>query len=310
MLNYVAGIGAANLDINGRSINPVVLRDSNPGVLSSSAGGVTRNILENLSRMGVKTELMSAIGHDAFGERIIESCKSAGIGTEHVLRIKDHLSSTYISVLDDSGDMLIGMSDMRILKNIPDKYIEANISLIQNAVAIVLDGCLMPKTIDAILSAAGKTPVFADPVSTAYAKTIQQFCPRLYLVKPNLMELEILSGMSVESDTDIRMAADRLIDGGTRAVAVSLGKRGCYYCDAEGTSMFRALKPVDAMQNATGAGDAFMAGLIKGHMDRLDKAGMLDRALAAGIAATLSSSTINPGMSEELINSIIKQYTI
>src|SRR5574344_1618982 len=116
MLNYVAGIGAANLDINGRSINPVVLRDSNPGVLSSSAGGVTRNILENLSRMGVKTELMSAIGHDAFGERIIESCKSAGIGTEHVLRIKDHFSSTYISVLDDSGDMLIGMSDMRILK--------------------------------------------------------------------------------------------------------------------------------------------------------------------------------------------------
>ena len=53
-----------------------------------------------------------------------------------------------------------------------------------------------------------------------------------------------------------------------------------------------------------------MAGLIKGHMDRLDKACMLDRALAAGIAATLSSSTINPDMSEELINSIIKQYTI
>ena len=74
--------------------------------------------------------------------------------------------------------------------------------------------------------------------------------------------------------------------------------------------MFRALKQVDAMQNAPGAGDAFMAGLIKGHMDRLDKVCMLDRALAAGIAATLSSSTINPDMSEELINSIIKQYTI
>ena len=85
----------------------------------------------------------------------LSAFRARALNPEHpVLQIKDHFSSTYISVLDDSGDMLIGMSDMRILKNIPDKYIEANISLIQNAVAIVLDGCLMPKTIDAILSAA------------------------------------------------------------------------------------------------------------------------------------------------------------
>ena len=49
MAGYIVGIGAANLDVHGRSINSIRLRDSNPGRLNMSAGGVTRNILENMS---------------------------------------------------------------------------------------------------------------------------------------------------------------------------------------------------------------------------------------------------------------------
>ena len=87
MAGYVVGIGAANLDVHGRSINSIKLRDSNPGRLNMSAGGVTRNILENMSRMGMDVQLISAMGTDVFGERIMESCAAAGIGTTHVLRL-------------------------------------------------------------------------------------------------------------------------------------------------------------------------------------------------------------------------------
>lgn len=38
MAGYVVGIGAANLDVHGRSINSIKLRDSNPGRLNMSAG--------------------------------------------------------------------------------------------------------------------------------------------------------------------------------------------------------------------------------------------------------------------------------
>ena len=58
MAGYVVGIGAANLDVHGRSINSIKLRDSNPGRLNMSAGGVTRNILENMSRMGMDVQLV------------------------------------------------------------------------------------------------------------------------------------------------------------------------------------------------------------------------------------------------------------
>lgn len=306
---YVVGIGAANMDVHGRSINSIRLRDSNPGRLSLSAGGVTRNILENLSRLGVNTHLISAIGADAFGRGIIESCTAANIGTEHILLLDGENSSSYIAMLDDNGDMLLGMSDMRILKRLTPEHIYNNAALIANADMVVIDGCLNEAAIEAILDAANGTKVAADPVSTAYAHTIAKFSNRLYLVKPNLMELEVLSGMKAQSDEEIAEAAAKLIKAGTFSVAVSLGARGCYYADATGKSFFGSFRAVETMANATGAGDAFMAGLISGIVRGRCAEECVERALAAGIAAITSASTINEGMSEALLNDITEKYS-
>ena len=70
---YVLGIGAANIDVHGKSRVPIVMRDSNPGHLRTSAGGVTRNVLENLARLGVRTKLISAVGADLYGEMFIRA---------------------------------------------------------------------------------------------------------------------------------------------------------------------------------------------------------------------------------------------
>ena len=65
MAGYIAGIGGANVDIHGQSDAPIVMRDSNPGRLHLSAGGVCRNICDNLCRLGLTVELCSAVGGDA-----------------------------------------------------------------------------------------------------------------------------------------------------------------------------------------------------------------------------------------------------
>ena len=76
---FIAGIGAANMDLHGRSRAALILRDSNPGFLHTSPGGVTRNILENLSRMGEKTALFSAVGNDLYGREILASGEAVGM---------------------------------------------------------------------------------------------------------------------------------------------------------------------------------------------------------------------------------------
>ena len=47
--DYVVVVGGANVDICGRSWEPLVPADSNPGLVSMSIGGVGRNIAHNLS---------------------------------------------------------------------------------------------------------------------------------------------------------------------------------------------------------------------------------------------------------------------
>ena len=78
-MGYIAGIGGANMDIHGRSDRQLIMRDSNPGSLHTSLGGVCRNICENLARLGETVRLITVVGDDVQGRGIIEGCEKAGI---------------------------------------------------------------------------------------------------------------------------------------------------------------------------------------------------------------------------------------
>lgn len=305
----VVGIGAANVDVHGRSRKPIVMRDSNPGFLCTSVGGVTRNILENLARQGVSATLLTAVSDDVYGEKILRDSAAAGIDVSRVLVKKGQASSCYIAVLDERGDMLLGMSDMRIIQGLTESYLEENRALFQGADAVVCDACLPAAFLDALVSgAACGVRVLIDPVSTAYARQMEPVAGKFYGIKPNEMELAVLSGRPTGTEAQIERACEALLERGVSCVAVSRGERGCYYADADGTRMFRALRPVKKMANATGAGDAFMAGFVHGLVEGMPAAERLDYALASGIAAIESMSTINPRMSDALVRKNIERY--
>lgn len=307
----VVGVGAANVDVHGQSRKAIVMRDSNPSYMATSVGGVTRNILENLARQGVPVALLSAVGDDLYGEKIIRDSAAAGIDMTR-LRIKhDAVSSTYIAILDERGDMLLGMSDMRIIEDLPNAYLDENAELLRAADAIICDACLPLPLLDHLVSsAAGDTPVLIDPVSTAYARQMEPIVGKFAAVKPNEMELCILSGLPTDTEARIEHACEALLHRGTKRVAVSRGEKGCYYADVDGNRLFRALRPVSQMVNATGAGDAFMAGLTHALVDHMAVEEMLDYALASGITAIQSMTTINPQMSDALVRENRNRYRL
>ena len=98
---YVLGIGAANVDVHGMSRAAIVMRDSNPGHLRTSAGGVTRNIMENLARLGVDARMVSAQGDDLFGEYVRSESEKAGLDMSECLVLPGVNSSSYVSILDE-----------------------------------------------------------------------------------------------------------------------------------------------------------------------------------------------------------------
>lgn len=291
---YIVGIGAANADVHGQSRSAVRLRDSNPGTMRVSAGGVTRNILENAARLGLDARLISAVGGDAFGSMILARSAAAGVNVENVLVLPDAASSTYMTVLEPSGEMFVAVSDMSILSRLPEDYLAARAGLLRGAAAIVCDPSLPEATLDCLIALAGETPVFVDPVSTSYAKKLAGRVGRFHTVKPNRMELSVLAGMEVEGDAALKRAIARLLGKGCRRVYVTLGPDGCCYGDASGLFLHAKLRPIARMANASGAGDAFTAAAIYGHVRGLPPEETLYLALAAGSVAIQSTETVNP----------------
>ena len=76
---YAAVVGGVNVDIGGQSYAPLVARDSNPGRVRISLGGVGRNIAHNMSLLGVDVRLLTAFGDDLHAQRVAASCGELGI---------------------------------------------------------------------------------------------------------------------------------------------------------------------------------------------------------------------------------------
>jgi 1-phosphofructokinase len=90
-------------------------------------------------------------------------------------------------------------------------------------------------------------------------------CPTI--IKPNVDELQQLTGQSLTEDVSIEQAARQFLKGGTRLVVISMGERGAMFVDQE-TTLF-ATPPTVNVKSTVGAGDAMVTGLISGQVQGL-----------------------------------------
>ena len=107
-------IGAASIDTKGRASRPVQIGTSIPGVIRVSVGGVARNVAENLVRLGESVVLLSAVGDDGSGRRILHQAKECGIDASHVIVDPGHRTAAYLAALDEEGHPLMSIDDMSI----------------------------------------------------------------------------------------------------------------------------------------------------------------------------------------------------
>ena len=115
---YAVVVGGVNIDIGGRSYGPLVARDSNPGRVQMSLGGVGRNIAHNMSLLGLDVRMVTAFGDDLYAQKIAASCGELGIDISQSPVIPEGHTSTYLFINDEKGDMLLAVSDMDIYRHL------------------------------------------------------------------------------------------------------------------------------------------------------------------------------------------------
>lgn len=146
--NFVTVIGGSNVDIQGSPNTDLTMFDSNPGKVDISLGGVGRNICENISKLGINTKLLSAIGNDVYGNKILSECKKLNIDISDCYISDSHPTSMYLSILNNDNDMQLAISHMDIIEKIDVDYIVSKHSSIKDSLAIVLDTNLSFEVID------------------------------------------------------------------------------------------------------------------------------------------------------------------
>ena len=305
-MGYIAGIGGANMDVHGQSLAPIVMRDSNPGRLHLSMGGVMRNVLENLARLGYEVRPATVVGDDAYGAALRAGCERLGMDTRWMRTRPGHTSSSYISIMDSHGDMLVAMSDMRILKELDAAFVEDCLPMLNAAELVVCDGNLSAPAIQCLAENCAR-PLYLDPVSTAWARALAPRSGAFDPNKPNRLEMEVLAEMPIQTEADLSEACDRLLAKGVRRVFVSLGADGLY-CKSRAGALHGRSHGFDRMVNATGAGDATLAGIVCATLSGMDEARTMELALACGLIAISAPDTISGQMDRTNLETMIKEY--
>ena len=296
---YVTVVGGMNMDIGGRPYKKLVAKDSNPGAVRMSPGGVGRNIAHNMSLLGLDVRLLTAFGDDVYAQKLAAVCGELGIDISQSPVIPGGHASTYLFVNDESGDMQLAVSDMDIYDHLTPQVLQSRRQLLDGSQVVVLDTNLPAETV-AWVAKNCRAPIFADPVSSAKAEKLRPVLGRLHTLKPNRIEAELLSGVAISDDASLRRAADALLETGLHRVFISLGADGVFAADRSG-QVLHLPAPEGNIVSTTGCGDSFMAALAWAYLQGSD----LERSARAGLAASTitmaSADTINPAMSEEAL---------
>ncbi len=301
-MRSVVVIGAVNMDIGAVSSAPLVARDSNPGRVGTSLGGVGRNIAHNLCLLGVDTAMVTVLGDDAFAAAIRRGAEEIGLDMSHSAVIPGGRTSTYVYLSQPDGDMELAVSDMEIYAHMTPDYLAERLDFINSARMVVMDANLPEESIQWLCDHV-TVHIVADPVSTVKAKKLLSVLGKLTALKPTRLEAERLTGLPILDIDDAARAAEKLLATGLKQVYISLSSEGVYAAQQGGE---RAYFPCPAVRviNATGGGDAMVAALTASLLRGEDLARTAQNAVCAGAYASMAEATIQPDLSWENIEKI------
>lgn len=282
----IAVIGGANIDIKAKANEPNRLGTSNPGAVSTTAGGVGRNIAHNLARLGAKVALVSVVGNDAHGNAVLEETARVGVDVSRVARSTLHTGS-YVALLDHDGELITALNDMRCMEDITSAVVSANQDIIASARLVVADCNLPQATLNAVAAMAGEKLVI-EPVSVPKSRKLVEVLKLtpVFLASPNFDQIEFLAGTR-----DIEAAFAFMHAKGLRNVVIHAGAEGAFVSDGKSIDLVEAHPPKQII-DVTGAGDAAVAGLVFGLLqgEPLAQAAGRGQVLAGRVIASAAST--------------------
>lgn len=309
-MSVITVIGGSNFDLSATLSQPFVAADSNPGHVSLGYGGVARNIAHNLCLLGHEVKFVSVFGNDIFGNLMRDYCKGIGIDIGMSEMVKDERSGMYLCINNNMGEMIAAVADTHVIDRITPEFLEKRTGELNRADAIVADTNLSESTLSFLLDNS-IVPLYVDTVSSTKAWRIinalrDNHLSRLHALKLNLKEALVVTGCQT-----VEEAARKLLELGIEHVYITMSGEGVYCARTIDTDELQEGEPeVEAtvfpalpgeVVNTTGAGDAFLAGVVHAEMQGIKFPQTAQYGLMAARATLMSEQAVNPDIKNILL---------
>jgi len=255
-------------------------------------GGGGLNVARAVARLGGSARAYWACG-GPIGELLGKTLDEEGIEHEP-MPIAAMTRENLIVYERSSGQQYrFGMPGARITEPEIRQVIERLEAVTPPPDYLVLSGSLPPGVANDTYGRIAQTmaPSCRVVVDTSGEALAQSVRSKLFLVKPNLRELEQLAKRPVEDDAQIIAAARSLIDQGkVQAVVTSVGSGGAMLTTADEHLHVRA--PTVKIRSKVGAGDSMVAGVVLALSRGESITNAVRFGVAAGSAAVMTQGTL------------------
>ncbi len=257
-MSEVLIIGAQNIDIFAKSKEEYSLHDSNLAKIHIAFGGVGRNIVENVQRLGNNVHFITVFGDDYFSKSAYRSLEEMGVDVSESLRLENESNSVYLGIIDKDNDLFIGLNDMEITNNLNKDFFETKKDFINRFEVIVIDNNLNEETLDYLLTTYQHKTIVMDAVSAHKVIKLKRHLSKISVLKLNQIELN-----EITKETVVLKQIDELHKRGANALLITNQDKDVVLSKKNATETITPLKH-DNIVNATGAGDAFISGYVHG----------------------------------------------
>ena len=298
METLISVIGGANVDLSATLNDAFIAEDSNPGHIEIGYGGVARNIAHNLSLLGTRAQLLTVFGGDLFGGLIHDYCKQQGIDVHLSDRETSLRTGVYLCINNHGGEMIAAVADTEVIRTITPEWLAKRSGEINQSDYVVADTNI---TEDAIrwLMENTTAPLFIDGVSSTKAHRVINALKNAKLPFLHTLKLNLKEALAVTETTTYAEAAQKLLDLGVAHVYITLGGEGVYCRNAAEEWLYPALP--GEIVNTTGAGDAFLAGVVYAHAKGINFPQTAQYGLMAARATLMSPKAVNPDIANILL---------
>ena len=292
--------GLALTDIIGRPVDlnnlpkrgALKLIDS----ITLTTGGNVSNVGIDLAKLGFRVGAITRVGHDSLGRYVTQHYRTFGIDTEGVIiDARAQTSATMVSV-DKTGERTF-LHTRGCMKNFRAADILSRLPLLQKSHILAVGYLgLLPETekeFKRLFSAVKQrtsVKIFLDSAASPRVapRDLRGFLPYVDYFIPSYEEAALITGCKTpESIVKFLRQA-----GAPHVVGVKLGSRGCYLSDGNRGDYVKGRK-VRRVVDATGAGDAFVAGFIAATLKGMDafESARVANAVAASCISAVGAST-------------------